>query len=279
MSLPPTGLKPMTVWSHRQSPYSQSHTQCMIMIHKIWVLFFSCPPCSSRYCRGLPDPAPCPVCALVQGPHLLWLLWGDAVGSSSPGSQMWRWVQDPGPLAMQPTYMDTHIDVYRYTHMQTKQQGYLCTKERVVGALASVHMTVVMETNAASEYTRTGSLATVYGTARGQQPPQKFTRRLQEKAAVTFLDSALGMGAVGGGRRQHMALNCRVPPPSVRLPAITERGLWSPNLDLWMESSVRRQSPHGIFKRLLWNRAEQCHVLPLFPPQKAGRAEGQGCII
>lgn len=38
----------------------------------------------------LPDPTPCPLRPLLQGPHLLWLLWRDAVGPGPAGAQMWR---------------------------------------------------------------------------------------------------------------------------------------------------------------------------------------------
>lgn len=55
--------------------------------------FFSrtmCVICSSSDGWRLPDPTSCSFCPLLQGPHLLWLLWGDAVGSGAAGAQMWR---------------------------------------------------------------------------------------------------------------------------------------------------------------------------------------------
>lgn len=68
---------------------------------------FSCTTCvlfsSSSHSWRLPDPTPCPLCPLLQGPHLLWLLWGDAMGSGAAGAQMWR--------------LDTH------THLDKKLQN------------------------------------------------------------------------------------------------------------------------------------------------------------
>lgn len=54
------------------------------------ILCLLCIVFSSSHSWRLPDPTPCPLCPLLQGPYLLWLLWRDAMGPRPAGAQMWR---------------------------------------------------------------------------------------------------------------------------------------------------------------------------------------------
>jgi len=52
--------------------------------------FHLCIVFSSSHSWRLPDTTPCPLRPLLQGPHLLRLLRGDALGSRPAGAEMWR---------------------------------------------------------------------------------------------------------------------------------------------------------------------------------------------
>lgn len=78
-----------------------------LMLLSSLILCLLCIVFSSSHSWRLPDPTPCPLCPLLQGPYLLRLLWRDAVGPCPTGAQMWRleqqtscWIKThPKPLS------------------------------------------------------------------------------------------------------------------------------------------------------------------------------------
>lgn len=61
-------------------------------MHNTGLLTNVCIFCSFSHGGGLPDPSALSVRPLVPSSGFLWPLWGDAVGTRSTGTQMWRCV-------------------------------------------------------------------------------------------------------------------------------------------------------------------------------------------